>query len=43
MVLDGGSTGEDYVDLGLPSDILWAVGNLVKDSQGNYSIGTETD
>lgn len=32
-----------YVDLGLPSGILWAKGNLVKDSNGNYSIGEETD
>lgn len=32
-----------FVDLGLPSGALWAVGNLVKDSQGNYSIGAETD
>lgn len=32
-----------YVDLGLPSGKKWAVGNLVKDSQGNYSIGDETD
>ena len=37
----GGST--DFVDLGLPSGKKWAVGNLVKDSQGNYSIGAETD
>ena len=41
MVLGGDSKG--YVDLGLPSVLLWAVGNLVKDSQGNYSIGKETD
>lgn len=32
-----------YVDLGLPSGILWAKGNLVKDSNDNYSIGEETD
>lgn len=32
-----------YVDLGLPSNKLWATGNLVKDSEGNYSIGEETD
>ena len=32
-----------FVDLGLPSGKKWAVGNLVKDSQGNYSIGAETD
>ena len=36
-------TNGDYVDLGLPSGILWAKGNLVKDSNGNYSIGAETD
>ena len=32
-----------FVDLGLPSGKKWAVGNLVKDSQGNYAIGAETD
>lgn len=32
-----------YVDFGLPSGLMWAKGNLVKDSQGNYSIGAETD
>jgi uncharacterized protein (TIGR02145 family) len=32
-----------FVDLGLPSGLKWAQGNLVKDSQGNYSIGAETD
>ena len=32
-----------FVDLGLPSGLKWAQGNLVKDSQGNYSIGEETD
>ncbi len=32
-----------FVDLGLPSGKKWAVGNLVKDSQGNYAIGEETD
>lgn len=31
------------VDLGLPSGLLWAKGNLCKDSQGNYYIGEETD
>lgn len=35
--------GGEFVDLGLPSGILWATGNLVKDAQGNYSIGAETD
>ena len=33
----------NFVDLGLPSGKKWAIGNLVKDSQGNYSIGAETD
>ena len=32
-----------FVDLGLPSGKKWAIGNLVKDAQGNYSIGNETD
>ena len=36
-------TENDYIDLGLPSGLLWAKGNIVKDSQGNYSIGNETD
>lgn len=31
------------VNLGLPSGKKWAIGNLVKDSNGNYSIGAETD
>ena len=31
------------VDLGLPSGTLWAKGNLVKDANGNYAIGNETD
>ena len=34
---------EEYVDLGLPSGLLWAKGNLIKDSNGNYAIGEETD
>lgn len=34
---------KNLVDLGLPSGKKWAIGNLVKDSQGNYSIGEETD
>ena len=34
---------EEYVDLGLPSGLLWAKGNLIKDSNGNYAIGKETD
>lgn len=32
-----------YVDLGLPSGLLWAQGNIVKDANGNYSMGSETD
>lgn len=32
-----------YVDLGLPSGTLWARGNIVKDANGNYTIGNETD
>lgn len=36
-------TPSGFVDLGLPSGRLWAKGNLVKDSQGNYTIGDETD
>lgn len=32
-----------FIDLGLPSGMLWATGNLVKDNQGNYGIGGETD
>lgn len=34
---------EEYVDLGLPSGLLWAKGNLIKDSNDNYAIGAETD
>lgn len=41
MVL-GGSAGEDYVDLGLPSGLLWAKGNIVKNGN-KYKIGKETD
>lgn len=40
-LLTGGES--EYVDLGLPSGLLWARGNIVKDAQGNYSIGNETD
>lgn len=42
MVIGGGNI-EGFVDLGLPSGLLWAKGNLCKDSQGNYYIGQETD
>lgn len=41
MVLDG-SAGEDYVDLGLPSGLLWAKGNIAKNGN-KYKIGKETD
>lgn len=37
------AAGEEFVDLGLPSGLLWAKGNLVKDANGNYAIGKETD
>lgn len=47
VVVDEESEVKDWinltVDLGLPSGLLWSRGNLVKDSQGNYSIGAETD
>lgn len=33
----------EAVDLGLPSGVLWASGNIVKDAQGNYSMGNPTD
>ena len=31
------------VDMGLPSGLLWAQGNIVKDAQGNYSMGAPSD
>lgn len=38
------SSGNDqYVDLGLPSGTLWATGNIVKNTDGTYSIGEPTD
>lgn len=48
VVVDEESEVEDWkelltINLGLPSGRKWARGNLVKDSQGNYSIGQETD
>jgi uncharacterized protein (TIGR02145 family) len=43
MITGGGGDIGDYVDLGLPSGMLWAKGNLIKDSEGNYAIGDETD
>lgn len=41
MVPAGGAT-VDYVDLGLPSGLKWAKGNLVKNGS-KYAIGEETD
>lgn len=35
--------GKNYVDLGLPSGLLWATGNICKDDNGKYYIGAETD
>lgn len=32
-----------YVDLGLPSGIKWATGNIVSDGNGGYEIGAESD
>ena len=31
------------VDMGLPSGLLWAQGNICKDAQGNYSMGAPSD
>lgn len=42
-VVDIVVTNSQFVDLGLPSGTLWARGNIVKDSQGNYSIGAPED
>lgn len=42
----GGDNDHDdelFIDLGLPSGTLWARGNIVKDTNGNYSIGKPTD
>ena len=33
---DGGLNGHDYVDLGLPSSLLWATCNVGADSPGDY-------
>lgn len=38
----GGGGGGDFVDLGLPSGVLWAKGNIVKNGS-TYSVGGETD
>lgn len=40
---EAGPQPTDYIDLNLPSGLLWAKGNIVKDAQGNYSMGNETD
>lgn len=32
-----------FIDLGLPSGLKWATGNLVKNDNGIYSIGKETE
>ena len=39
----GPDKSELFVDMGLPSGTLWAKGNIVKDANGNYAIGNETD
>ena len=33
----------DAVDLGLPSGVLWAKGNIIPDGNGGYQIGEESD
>ena len=33
----------NYVDLGLPSGLKWATGNIVPDGNGGYKVGEETD
>ena len=40
MMMAGGRL---EVDFGLPSGKLWTVGNIVKDANGDYKIGKETD
>ena len=32
-----------FVDLGLPSGLKWATGNIIKDDNGNYSMGNEME
>ena len=34
---------KDEVDLGLPSGRIWATGNIVKNADGTYAIGSETE
>ncbi len=36
ITLDGGSNGHEYVDLGLPSGLLWATCNVGADSPEDY-------
>lgn len=46
ILLSAGGTGVDSslaVDLDLPSGNLWSPGNIIKKSQGAYTIGDETD
>ena len=33
----------DFVDLGLPSGILWAKGNIINPKSGVYEIGKPSD
>ena len=43
-MMSAAGAGEEFVDLGLPSGLLWAKGNIVKDgTTGEYSIGKPTD
>ena len=37
------SLKKNYVDLGLPSGVLWAKGNIDSDGNGGYKVGEETD
>ena len=43
-IMSSTSVDWEFVDLGLPSGLLWAKGNLIKNgTTGKYSIGKETD
>jgi len=42
LKVSSGGGGNDTVDLGLPSGLLWAKGNIVPDGN-NYKVGDETD
>ena len=37
------SLKKNYVDLGLPSGVLWAKGNIDSDGNGGYKVGEETN